>query len=74
MSMLRRFLAGHRRAGVRLHLGELEAILSAGLEANPRTGLFRVRADPDLASACRRIERARDKRLRAVERAQGAGH
>jgi len=67
MSEAREFIAEHRRTPVRLNLGELNVLLEAALE----NGVPRKREEPDLHAALVRVERARDRRLRAAERAAG---
>jgi len=58
-------LAERKRAGVRLNLAELNRLLDAALDA----GAGQRGADPDLHRAAARIRAARNRRLRAVERA-----
>lgn len=71
MSALRTWLAEHRRTGVRLSLPELTTVLMACEAAEPGSGWLFRRQDPDLASARRRLGRARERRVKAVERAAG---
>jgi hypothetical protein len=54
-------MAERWRTGVGLNLPDLEAVLAALIQADVR----------EPRSLVRRIERARNRRLRAVERAQG---
>lgn len=58
--------AESRRTTVTLNLGELEALLQAAVGAGAGTR----KASHILTGAARRVERARDRRLRAVERTQ----
>jgi hypothetical protein len=60
-------VAMRRRTIVWLNLGELERLLGAALDA----GAANRHAPIDLARATRRVERARNRRLRAVRRAGG---
>jgi hypothetical protein len=66
MSTLRQWAAEHYRERVALNLPELSALteLAAAAGAGARG------ADPDLRRAAQRVARARDRRLRAVERAR----
>jgi hypothetical protein len=62
---VREAVAERRRVAVRLNLGELEALVQAAQAA----GGGSARREPVLHRAGRRVERARDRRRRAVERA-----
>jgi hypothetical protein len=64
----RAWLAERRRTGVSLNLPELARLYDAAMDA----GAGSRGADHDLDQAARRIQRARDRRLRAVERARTA--
>lgn len=61
----RETVAERRRVPVRMNLAELNRVLDACLDG----GAGSRRAEPDLARAARAIERRRDARLRAVQRA-----
>lgn len=63
---VRAWMAEHRRVSVTLSLPELARLADAAEAA----GAGSRHADRDLASAARRVVTARDRRLRAVERAQ----
>jgi hypothetical protein len=63
---MRQAAAERAKTPVWLDLGQLNALLDAGVEA----GGDDKREQP-LHGACRKIGRARDRRLRAVERAAG---
>jgi hypothetical protein len=65
---LRAWLAERRRTAVILNLPELASLTVAALAA----GAGLRGADPDLDRAARRVTQARDRRLRAVERARTA--
>jgi hypothetical protein len=62
---IRETMAGRRRVPVRMHLGELNAVLNACLDA----GAGGRHAVSDLTRAARAVEKVRDRRRRAVERA-----
>lgn len=66
MGQARAGMAERRRTPVGLNLGDLNAILNALLDA----GAGNRRSD--MRSLAVRIGRARDRRLRAVERAAGS--
>lgn len=68
---LREELALRRRAPVRLNLGQLETLLAV-TEAADTASWWGRRHDPGLHRIRVIIERARNRRLRAVERARGA--
>lgn len=65
---LRAWLAERRRTAVALNLPELNSLTEAALAA----GAGQRRSDHDLDEAARRVRQARDRRLRAVERARTA--
>ena len=64
---LRAWIAEHWRTSVMLNLAELNLLLDAAIDAGAGTR----KSARDLDSAARRVEAARDRRLRAVQRAQG---
>jgi hypothetical protein len=65
---IRQWIAEHYRERVALNLPELNALTEAAVAA----GTGGRRADPDLHRAAQRVAKARDRRLRAVERARTA--
>jgi hypothetical protein len=67
-SSFRAWLAERRRTAVSLNLPELGRLLDAAIAA----GAGSRGADHDLDQAARRVQRARDRRLRALERARAA--
>lgn len=64
----RAWWAERRRVSVSLNLPELASLTEAAIAA----GAGGRRSDHDLDEAARRVARARDRRLRAVERARTA--
>ena len=64
---MRETMAERWKTAVFLDLPELSWLVNAAVAA----GAGSRRADPDLARAARAVGRARDRRLRAVERAGG---
>lgn len=65
MKGLRVWLAEHWRTSVPLNLGELERLVDALADVAESR-----RRDPEARPLLRKIGRARDRRLRAVERAR----
>jgi hypothetical protein len=65
---MRAELAARRRAPVRLNLAELNVVFDACRDA----GAGDRHAGPALGRAARALERVRDKRLRAVQRAEAS--
>lgn len=65
---LRAWWAERRRTSVSLNLPELASLTEAAIAA----GAGQRGSDGDLDSAARRVAQARDRRLRAVERARTA--
>lgn len=66
MGELRTWMAENRRVSVTLNLPELASLAEAAIAA----GAGRRGADSDLDKAARRVIRARDRRLSAVQRAR----